>query len=102
MTLIGQIFGSAVAGPLSQTIGRRHVGIAFGAVTVSYVEYYFLSFKTNLSDCWSFSTICCDWQRGIVGWEGGQWNHNRRSLISGHNLRFRGGTKSLMYLTYLT
>lgn len=32
-----QIFGSAVAGPLSQKIGRRYVGITFGAVTVSHL-----------------------------------------------------------------
>ena len=34
MTGVGQIFGSAVAGPLSQKIGRRYTAISFGAVTV--------------------------------------------------------------------
>jgi SP family general alpha glucoside:H+ symporter-like MFS transporter len=35
MTGVGQIFGSAVAGPLSQKIGRRYTGIGFAAVTAS-------------------------------------------------------------------
>lgn len=34
MTGVGQIIGSAVAGPLSQKIGRRYTAMASGAVTV--------------------------------------------------------------------
>jgi len=34
MTGVGQIFGSAVAGPVSQKVGRRYTGMAFAAVTV--------------------------------------------------------------------
>ena len=36
ITGIGQIFGSAVAGPLSQNLGRIYAGMAFAAVTVSH------------------------------------------------------------------
>lgn len=34
MSNVGSILGSAVAGPLSQRIGRRYTGISFAAVTV--------------------------------------------------------------------
>lgn len=34
MTGVGQIFGSAAAGPLSQRIGRRYTAMSFAAVTV--------------------------------------------------------------------
>lgn len=34
MSGLGQVLGALVAGPLSQTFGRRYVGMAFGAVSV--------------------------------------------------------------------
>jgi hypothetical protein len=36
MTNVGSILGSAIAGPVSQKIGRRYTGMAFGAVTASH------------------------------------------------------------------
>lgn len=35
MTNVGSILGSAIAGPVSQKVGRRYTGMAFGLVTVS-------------------------------------------------------------------
>jgi len=40
MTGVGQVLGSAVAGPLSQNLGRRYAGIAFAAVTVSSIQLF--------------------------------------------------------------
>lgn len=36
MTNVGSILGSAVAGTVSQKIGRRYTGMAFGVVTASH------------------------------------------------------------------
>lgn len=47
MSNVGQIFGSAVAGPLSQKIGRRYAAMAFAAVTVSLVNALFFGSQLN-------------------------------------------------------
>jgi MFS family permease len=39
MTNVGSILGSAVAGPVSQKIGRRYTGMVFGSVTASHPRY---------------------------------------------------------------
>jgi hypothetical protein len=41
MSGLGQVLGSAAAGPLSQNVGRRYAGIAFAAVTVSPIRRVF-------------------------------------------------------------
>lgn len=43
MSNVGSILGSAIAGPLSQRIGRRYTGIAFGAVTIVGVAVQYVS-----------------------------------------------------------
>lgn len=40
MTNVGSILGSAIAGPVSQKIGRRYTGMVFGAVTASHLQYF--------------------------------------------------------------
>lgn len=41
MTGVGQIFGSATAGPLSQRIGRRYTAMSFAVVTVGNPDWNF-------------------------------------------------------------
>lgn len=49
MSNVGQIFGSAVAGPLSQKIGRRYAAMAFAAVTIVGVALqYFATSRGEL------------------------------------------------------
>ncbi|PMD44964.1 MFS general substrate transporter [Hyaloscypha variabilis F] len=43
MSGLGQVLGSAAAGPLSQNVGRRYAGIAFAAVTIVGVSLQYVA-----------------------------------------------------------
>lgn len=45
MSGVGSILGSAVAGPVSQRIGRRYTGIGFGLVTASNTLIFVCGFS---------------------------------------------------------
>ncbi|KAF4621703.1 hypothetical protein G7Y89_g14502 [Cudoniella acicularis] len=48
MSGVGQILGSAIAGPLSQKIGRRHAAMALGAVTIVGVALQYIAMSKGL------------------------------------------------------